>query len=211
VHAWRAPGTCGGFPHPSCIPPLSPSPHPPPSPQSEYESGQGTHVRGPYVCASLVGTRRTVPPTAGTLPRLEVLRAGAQPVIPTVGSIVTARVVSITPRLASVDILAVGAAPVPHRCPGVIRNQDVRATEIDKVQLHLCFRPGDLVRAEVLSLGDARSYFLTTAKNDLGVVEARSVAGERMVPVSWQEMQCPKTRVVEKRKVAKVDNSADDS
>ena len=27
-----------------------------------------------------------------------------------------------------------------------------------------CFRPGDVVRAEVISLGDARSYYLSTAK-----------------------------------------------
>ena len=112
---------------------------------------------------------------------------------------------SINPRSAAVDILAVGTSPVPHRCSGVIRIQDVRATEIDKVKLHLCFRPGDLVRAEVLSLGDSRSYFLTTARNELGVIEAKSLGGELMVPISWQEMQCPKTRVVEARKVAKID------
>jgi len=28
-------------------------------------------------------------------------------------------------------------------------------------------------------------------------------AGQPMVPVSWQEMQCPQTKAVEKRKVAK--------
>jgi exosome complex component CSL4 len=53
----------------------------------------------------------------------------------------------------------------------------VRATEVDKVELAACFRPGDLVRAEVASLGDARSYFLATARNELGVVYARSVEG----------------------------------
>jgi len=40
-----------------------------------------------------------------------------------------------------------------------------------------CFRPGDVVRAKVLSLGDARSYYLTTADNSLGVVHAKSLAG----------------------------------
>ena len=33
------------------------------------------------------------------------------------------------------------------------------------------------VRAEVVSLGDARSYFLSTARNELGVVYAKSVEG----------------------------------
>lgn len=31
------------------------------------------------------------------------------------------------------------------------RQQDVRATEIDKVEMHLSFRPGDIVRALVVS------------------------------------------------------------
>lgn len=31
------------------------------------------------------------------------------------------------------------------------RQQDVRATEIDKVDMHLSFRPGDIVRAVVVS------------------------------------------------------------
>jgi exosome complex RNA-binding protein Csl4 len=44
--------------------------------------------------------------------------------------------------------------------------------------MYACFRPGDIVRAEILSLGDQRSYYLTTAKNELGVVYAKSVAGE---------------------------------
>ena len=34
--------------------------------------------------------------------------------------------------------------------------------------------------------------------------EQRLSAGVPMVPVSWQEMRCPKTRAVEKRKVTKV-------
>ena len=117
--------------------------------------------------------------------------------------------------------------------------------------MYECFRPGDIVLADVLSLGDARSYFLSTAKNELGVVHAKSLAGgsrlqlggrwlccarrqgaqllrasglparagpqwpssgahrnlaagAAMEPVSWQEMICPETKVVEKRKVAKV-------
>jgi exosome complex component CSL4 len=46
---------------------------------------------------------------------------------------------------------------------------------------------------------------LTTAKNELGVIFAKSVAGATMVPISWDLMQCPKTKMTEHRKVAKVD------
>lgn len=52
-----------------------------------------------------------------------------------------------------------------------------RSCCVPQVVIYDCFRPGDLVTAEVLSLGDARSYYLSTAKNELGVVYARGGAG----------------------------------
>ena len=44
------------------------------------------------------------------------------------------------------------------------------------------------MRAEVVSLGDARSYFLSTARNELGVVYARSVEGAFPAPGCAVEM-----------------------
>ena len=53
----------------------------------------------------------------------------------------------------------------------------MRAGERDKVEIYKSFRPGDVIMAKVLSLGDAQSYYLTTCENELGVVFAKSVAG----------------------------------
>lgn len=92
---------------------------------------------------------------------------------------------------------------VAIHCPWHRRSRDVRAFEKDKVEMYKSFRPGDVVRAEVLSLGDSRNYLLTTAKNELGVVYAPSVAGATMTPISWCEMQCPVSKTKEYRKVAK--------
>lgn len=75
--------------------------------------------------------------------------------------------------------------------------------EKDKVHMYKCFRPGDIVRAEIISLGDAKSYHLSTAKNELGVIHALSISNAPLVPVSWEEMQCSKTGVREFRKCAK--------
>lgn len=47
-------------------------------------------------------------------------------------------------------------------------------------------RPGDIVRARVISLGDSTQYFLSTAENELGVRWAKSAAGAIMIPISWQ-------------------------
>ena len=51
----------------------------------------------------------------------------------------------------------------------------MRAAEKDKVEMYKCFRPGDVVLARVLSLGEASTgYIVTTAENELGVVLAYS-------------------------------------
>lgn len=89
------------------------------------------------------------------------------------------------------------------RFQGLIRKEDVRAVEKDRVVMDDMFRVGDIVRGQVISLGDQSFYYLTTARNDLGVVMARSEAGNMMFPVSWREMRDPVTGVGEPRKVAK--------
>lgn len=62
---------------------------------------------------------------------------------------------------------------------------------------------GDIVRAVVISLGDERSYYLSTARNELGVVMAESEWGNQMFPVSWREFEDPEMGTREVRKVAK--------
>jgi len=53
-------------------------------------------------------------------------------------------------------------------------------------------------------LGDERSYYLSTARNELGVVMAVSEErGNQMVPVSWREFEDLETGRREGRKVAK--------
>ena len=87
-----------------------------------------------------------------------------------------------------------------------IGEEVLRVTETDKIDMYDCFVPGDVVRARILSMGDTRSYYLTTAANELGVVRAKSpFTGELMVAASWEEMECPSTGQRCKRKVAKVE------
>lgn len=87
----------------------------------------------------------------------------------------------------------------------IIRSQDVRATQRDSVKIIECFKPGDIVRAQVLSLGDGTNYYLTTARNDLGVVFAKAAGGAAglMYAIDWQTMVVPSTGATEKRKCAK--------
>lgn len=107
------------------------------------------------------------------------------------------------------SILTSAANPENHsstdelRFQALIRKEDVRAVEKDRVVLDEMFRVGDIVRGSVISLGDQSFYYLSTARNDLGVVMARSEAGNMMFPVSWKEMRDPVTGAGEQRKVAR--------
>jgi exosome complex component CSL4 len=173
----------------------------------DFVAGKGTYSWHHKVVASVVGLQHIIPPSpdaADQRPTVEVRRQEEQGAVPEPGVVVTAKIRKVQPRMAVADVLCVGTRAVRENFRGIVRQQDVRSTEIDKVDMHTSFRSGDIIRAEVLSLGDARAYYLSTAKNELGVVSATSDAGVAMVPINWQEMQCPVTLQKEFRKVAKV-------
>jgi len=67
---------------------------------------------------------------------------------------VLCKVTRIAPRQASVAILVVGETVLDGEWQGLIRVQDVRATEKDKVKIFESFRPGDIVRAVVVKPGN---------------------------------------------------------
>ncbi|XP_029886316.1 exosome complex component CSL4 isoform X3 [Aquila chrysaetos chrysaetos] len=145
----------------------------------EATAGSGTYTRHGFIFSSLAGCLEKRSEDSG--------------------------VCSINSRFAKVHILYVGSTPLKSTFRGTIRREDIRATEKDKVEVYKSFRPGDIVLAKVISLGDAQSnYLLSTAENELGVVVARSEAGVQMVPISWCEMQCPRTHTKDFRKVARV-------
>ena len=51
-------------------------------------------------------------------------------------------------------------------------------------------------RALVISIGDSQNYYLSTARNDLGVIYAKcEESNQIMIPISWEEMICPVTKV----------------
>jgi exosome complex component CSL4 len=182
--------------------------------------GSGCYVRGGHIYASQVGSLSITSSTRGAgdedpssppscvcnvdLDHDGKLAATAQ--VLAVGQLVLGRVVRVTPQNAVVEICVaegVGALQSPHE--GAIRKEDVRSGATEQVELTDCFQPGDLVVSRVLSLGDSRRYFLTTAEAELGVIRAMSPNNKDvpMVPISWKEMQCPETGIKEPRKCAK--------
>jgi len=145
-----------------------------------YLLGAGTHLYASHIVSTVAGAVSVLATTPK--PTLTVSRApltttnspSTTSILPTVSSVVLARVTRINPRQATVTIFCVGDVPLTDEFQGIIRAQDVRATEKDKVKIFASFRPGDIVRALVISLGDQSNYYLSTAQNSLGVVMAYS-------------------------------------
>lgn len=189
-------------------------------PTSRYRAGPGTHIHESNLYSSLLGAvsvaqprlagptkrpNRIVKhlPSSDNLPTLSVQRGQRATALPEVGDVVLSRVTRVSQQQAIVTILVVGDAVLDAEWQGVIRVRDVRATEKDRVKIGESFRPGDIVRAQVISLGDQANYYLSTASNELGVIMANSDAGNAMYPVSWKEYRDPETGLSEPRKVAK--------
>ncbi len=194
-------------------------------------AGPGTHIYDSKICASIIGSVSTIPastksgkPTM-TIPRGAASKSSSQPLnlntLPALKSTVLCRITRVQQRQASSSILVVDPSPITlipenltHPTPttasaedihfsAVLRREDVRLTEKDKIVMNDSFRVGDIVRATVISLGDEKNYYVSTGGNEFGVVIARSDEGNAMVPASWKEMRDAVNGRVELRKVAK--------
>ncbi|KAK6635277.1 hypothetical protein RUM44_000528 [Polyplax serrata] len=168
----------------------------------EYISGPGTFERGGYIYSTLAGVVEIVNQKTTSL--VTVHSFNNQTVVPAPGDIVTAKVMTVSHRFCKCEIKCVGEVTLTRPYKGLLRKEDIRETEKDKIEVYKCFRPGDIILARVLPMTEPHWYQLSTAENELGVVSAYSEAGIALIPISWTEMQCPKTYIKEQRKVAKI-------
>ena len=188
---------------------------------TSYRSGPGTHTHNGTITASIVGTStlsapaprassstnalRTLsvvphPPRASEIPSRLV---ATHTPVPQPGSTVLARITRLQASAATCVIIDVDGALCSEPAPALLRREDVRGWETDRVRIPDSFRVGDIVRAQVLSVGDRTGYYLSTARNELGVVLARTETGAHLEPISWSEMRDPRTGTIVVRKVAK--------
>ena len=185
-------------------------------PRVEVGRGAYIHPGSAEVRSSLWG-RVVIETLADGVKRYNVLPRGGSGTVSqgiSVSDKVLCRVTRIATHQCFVDILSVNeghplgnpTAGIPFP-KGVVRREDVRLENVDALVMPDCFRPGDIIRAAILSLGDTRVYFLSTASEELGVIRAISSSasdGGLLEPVSWSEMRDKSTGKIEHRKVAKI-------
>ncbi|CAH0684126.1 unnamed protein product [Chilo suppressalis] len=173
----------------------------------EFISGPGTYELKGYIYATLAGILKMEADekTKATMVSVESPRTPS--VLPKAGDIVTAKVTVVNSRMVQCMILCVGSSILARPYKGILKKEDIKSTDKDRIDPYKCFRPSDVILARVLPMTEIHWYHLSTAENELGVVIAvaeGSPQGVSMVPISWSEMQCPKTLVKEPRKVARV-------
>ena len=82
---------------------------------------------------------------------IEVKYAGTPTIVPLAGDVVTAKVIQVNQRFAKVSILCIGDNVLDKSYRGILRKEDVRATEKDRVDMYKSFRPGDIILARIVS------------------------------------------------------------
>lgn len=74
-----------------------------------------------------------------------------QSIVPAPGDIVTAMVTLVNQRFCKCIMKCIGDVVLTRPYRGILRKEDVRAVEKDRVELYKSFRPGDIILARVVS------------------------------------------------------------
>lgn len=97
--------------------------------------------------------------------------------VPTVGVIVTCKVLSINSLQAKCQICCIEDNILKLPFKGTLRKEDIAGDNKDIIEVYKCVRPKDIILARVIGLSD-QGYLLTTAEEELGVVVAYSESSE---------------------------------
>jgi exosome complex component CSL4 len=160
----------------------------------EFTPGPGTYVEDGIIHSEVTG--RTL---LDMLNRQVSVYPLVQTVnVPKVGSIVTGLVLDVRSKQAVLRIFQIGEKMVSGFFTGMLHISGVSRGYVDSM-FDIC-RPGDIMRAKVISTKN-RTFFLSTAEKDLGVVSALcSICGNVLQPGN-RGMQCPECGNIEGRKI----------
>ncbi len=161
----------------------------------EFTSGPGTYVEGGIIHSKVTG--RTL---------LDMLnkQVSVYPIVqtasvPQVGRIVSGLVLDVRDKNAVLRIFQIGDKTLSGFFKGMLHISGVSHGYVDNM-FNVC-RAGDIMRAKVIST-ENRSFFLSTADNDLGVVYVLcSRCGHALQPGN-RGMGCSKCGNVERRKTS---------
>uniref|UniRef100_A0A7E4UVU8 ECR1_N domain-containing protein n=1 Tax=Panagrellus redivivus TaxID=6233 RepID=A0A7E4UVU8_PANRE len=177
-----------------------------------YRAGFGTYEERGSIIATLYGfvcvLEAKSSDTGNNDKTVEIQQTeeGKKYITPVVGTIATARVLSITPKFARCSIFCIEDCILPVEFCATLRKEDMRDAEYSKIVIYEYVKPGDIILARILGIGDSQtSYLLSIADDELGVTNALGDNGERLVPKDFTKVESA-SGYQELRKVAQIPN-----
>lgn len=164
-------------------------------PVGECSQEDNVHVLDTLVYSTVLGTRVSEPSPGSNTATTAVRSLGG--VLPFIGAVVFAQVCKISRKQAECNIFAIEGKLVQEGYKGVIMSTGIHESKTIDNTIYEWFRPGDIVKAKVISDSDVKQLVLSTAQQDLGVVKIQS--DEAMIPISWKFFLGAKSGRVEKR------------
>ena len=161
----------------------------------EFTPGQGTYIDEGRIFAKVSG--RTLLDLQNKTVSVYPLVRGAK--VPKVGSIVTGQVLSLQNKTANIRIFKIGKEYISGVFSGLLYISDVSRSYVDSI--HDACKPGDIIRARVISEKN-RIYHLSTTDKNLGVLYAFCSNCGAMLQKKRYKIYCPKCEKIEKRRVA---------
>ena len=160
----------------------------------EFIPDSGTYVRDGVIYSKIIG--RTLMDMLNRRVSVYPLKEGA--VVPKVGTTVVGQVGNAQSDNVLVRILQVGnKKKMSGVFGGILHIRDVSDRYIDSMN-EVC-KPGDIIRAEVISEKN-QIFHLSTSEKNLGVLYGFCSICGNLLERSRHEMHCPKCGNVERRK-----------
>jgi len=161
----------------------------------EFIPDSGTFVKEGVIYSKIVGR---------SLVDLQNRRVSVYPVVeggvvPKLGSIVLGQIGNAQSDNVLVKIFKVGRKKISGTFGGILHVSDVSDRYIDLIS-DVC-KPGDIVRAKVISEKN-QVFHLSTNDKNLGVLHAFCSRDSALIEQQRYDLKCPKCGNVERRKIA---------
>jgi exosome complex component CSL4 len=161
----------------------------------EFIPDDGTYVQDGVIYSKVIG--RVLLDLTHRRVSVHQLVHGAK--VPITGSTVMGQVSNAQAETAGVRIFEIGTEEVNGVFTGILHVSDVQLKYVDSM-FDIC-KPGDIIRAKVISEKN-RTYHLSTKDKNLGVVYAFCSNCGNILQPKRQGMLCSKCGRVETRKIA---------
>jgi exosome complex component CSL4 len=161
----------------------------------EFIPDSGTYVKDGVIYSKIIG--RSLIDLVNR--RVSVYPVAKEAVVPKVGTVIIGQIGNAQSDNVLVRIFRIGKKTLTGNFGGILHVSDVSDRYID--QISDAVKPGDIVRAKVISEKN-KVFHLTTNDKNLGVLYAFCSRDGTLLNLDRYDLKCPKCGNIERRKLA---------